>query len=252
MFDESLYAEMRARPEYQAKRQADAPSYAWDTLIEQFIRLGDPAIVAPHVSQSTAQTEEALRVIASESRFHRRLLVRELIDVVRKAEEKPGLRWARTVTSTQDLERVYVFLIFSKPPGESYEAYRTHRIAVLHAYCRCAKLKFPEASTFVGIATDHPIKDYPGGSEDLFIYRCSEFTEEERLETERYRNELGILPDSLEAQHKHDDEFPSGQALEPDSFEANSANNGARDENRRRKHKRNVAKASRRRNRRKK
>jgi len=57
-------------PEYIAKKRVDQPSYEWDKLIEQFIRLGDPALVAPlGYNQESRETEEALRIIAERISF---------------------------------------------------------------------------------------------------------------------------------------------------------------------------------------
>jgi hypothetical protein len=253
-FDESLYPELRNRPEYLAKKRADKPSYFWDRLIEQFIRLGDPKVVDPGIAQNNALTEEALRTIASESRFRRRLLVRTLRGALLKAEKSPALKWfARAFAAPEMSDRVYIFLIFTKSEADSYEQYRRYRISVLHAYCRIAKLKFSSANTFVGIALDHPVRDYTGSSEDLFIYKSDSLTNEERAETERYQRELGILSDSLELQHMHVDEFPAvavEERQQPD-LERQRADSG-QERARNRKLKQKMAKASRRRNRGKK
>lgn len=253
-FDESLYPSLRQRPEYRAKQIADEPSYAWDKLVEGFIRLGDPKVIDPEFVQDNQQTEEGLRIIASESRFRRRLLVGSLRDVLIKAEESHSGGWiARAVAAAEGSGRIYIFLIFPKLSKDRYESYRKYRVSVLHAYCRCAKLRFPDADTFVGIAFDHPSKDYAGSSEDLFIYRCAVLSDEERAETEKYRKELNILADSLVPQKLHEDEFP--QILERERKAAGSeiksqAKSGERA--RHLKRKRDMAKASRRRNRKKK
>jgi hypothetical protein len=253
-FDESLYPSIRERPEYQAKKQADRASYFWDKLIEGFIRLGDPKIVNPDFVQDNAQTEEALRIIASESRFRRRMLTDAFREALLKAKEKPMLRWmARSFAVTEDSDRVYVFLIFPKSDGDTYEKYRKYRVSVLHAYCRCLKLKFPVANTFVGLAFDHPLKSYKGSSEDLFIYKCETLTDAELQETERYRRELNILPDTLELQRAHADEFPPPtQNADSSPFEHDQQKTPRQDPSARRKRKRAIAKASRRRNRGKK
>ena len=164
------------------------------------------------------------------------------------------LKFYRSSASSQDQERVYVFLVVPKPLGEDYQEYRKHRVAMLHAYCRCAKLKFPTATTFIGLGLDHPVKDYEGMSEDLFVYQCDELSEEERTELEEHRRELGILGDGLETTNVHDDEFPVETAPSDPSGIA-----GAHDRDRlgvrreqRKKHKRAITKASRVRTRRKK
>lgn len=251
-FPESLFDGMRARPEYRAKKEADATSYAWDKVIEQFIHLGDPTLAGPDFSQTNQETEKALRIMASESRFRRRLLVSELRGALLKVVDKPGVRLARTFTAKEAADRVYIFLIAPRLNAETYEDYRRHRIAVLHAYCRCAKLKFPRATTFVGIGLDHPAKQHTGSSEDLYVYECAELTEKARLETEKFRRELGLLPDTLEPQHRHEDEFPSPPAGEYAIVEGSPMRVDARARDRRRKNKTRMVKESRRRNRRKK
>jgi len=230
-------------------------SYFWDELIERFIRIGDPKLAGAHIKQTNAELEEGLRIIASENRFNRRMLARSLREAVIKAAEHPGKRWVRVTTASQDPKRVYIFLVLPRRPTESYEEYRQFRPAVLHAYCRCAQLRFPGATTFIGIGLDHPVKHYEGGSEDLYIYEPkAALSDEERQEVEKYRKELGILPDDLKASHRHDDEFPSpptpGSSLDAFIGEARAA--GAREHAKRRKAKQQMAKESRRRNRRKK
>ncbi|MGF6774927.1 hypothetical protein [Paraburkholderia sp. GAS334] len=208
IFDESHFDGLIRRPEYIAKKRLDRPSYEWDRLIEQFIQLGDPALVAPpgH-AQENHETEEALRVIASESRFQRRILIDVIRGLLLRAREEDG-RAARLFTTEQNPERVYVFLSVPKRGHETYEEYRRYRMAVLHAYCRCAKLKCPDGKLFIGIALDHPNKDYPGASEDLFVYECIDLDDETRTELEHFRAELGILADSSELKRMRASEYP--------------------------------------------
>jgi len=248
-FDESLYPSLQERPEYRAKLIADKPSYAWDMLIEGFIQLGDPKIVDPSFEQNNEDTAEGLRIIASESRFRRRMLIGSLREVMEKAAQSKAGGWnARTVIS-EGSNLVYIFLIFPKLAKDDYAAYRKYRIAVLHAYCKIAKLKFPDANTFVGIAFDHPLKDYSGGSEDLFIYKSDVLSEQERADMENYQKELGILPDSLIPQKLHEDEFP--QILEKER-QSTALRKTSKDRSRVKKQKRHLVKGSRRKNRRKK
>lgn len=251
-FDESHFESLRNRPEYRAKKEADSPSYVWDEIIERFIRLGDPKLAGEHFKQTNQELEEGLRIIASESRFNRRLLTRALRGAFVKAVERPGKRLARVVTAAQDPKRVYIFIVLPERPEESYDRYRQHRVAVLHAYCRCAQLRFPNATTFIGIGMDHPVKGYKGSSEDLFIYRPTPLTEAERQELERIRGEIGILPDDLEAWRTHDDEFPSVPACPARSLVDWDAKAVAKQRVQERKRKRKLVKEARRKNRRKK
>jgi hypothetical protein len=252
-FDESIYPSLQQRSEYRAKQIVDKPSYVWDELIERFIRLGDPKIVDPEFVQNNAETEEGLRIIASESRFRRRMLVGSLREVMLKAAENSSGGWiARTVTA-EGSNLVYIFLIFAKLEKDSYDSYRKYRVAVLHAYCKSAKLKFPEAGTFVGIAFDHPLKNYSGASEDLVIYRSESLSSEDRADIEAHRKELNIFSASLIPQNLHQDEFP--QVLEKERANArpdSKVREASKERARSKKRKRDAVKASRRKNRKKK
>lgn len=251
-FDESHFENLRNRSEYRAKKEADRPSYVWDELVERFIRLGDPQLAGEHFKQTSQELEEGLRIIASESRFNRRLLARALRDALVRAVERPGRRFARVVTAAQYPERVYIFLVLPARPEESYDEYRRYRVAMLHAYCRCAQLRFSDAKTFIGIGIDHPVKSYKGGSEDLFIYQPKALTDAELQAVEKFRGELGILPDDLKAWHTHDDEFPSAPTATAGSLLDGDVNAGTRQRARDHKRKRKLAKEARRKNRRKK
>lgn len=251
-FGERLFDGLRSRPEYRRKKEADRVSYSWDELIEKFILIGDPAIAGVPLHQTNKELEEGLRIIASENRLSRRLLARSLRGALVSAADHPGKRWARIGAAAQDPERVYTFIVLPVRAEESYDQYREFRRAVLHAYCRCAQLRFPNAKTFIGIGVDHPIKDYEGGSEDLMVYQPEPLTEEVRQELEKRRKELGILPDDLKVSHTHDDEFPNV----PESPARSSQDGDVKADGRRRardlKRKRKLIKAARRKNRRKK
>ena len=250
-FDESHFASLRSRPEYRAKKEADGPSYGWDKLVESFIRLGDPKLAGKHFEQTSQELEEGLRIIASENRFQRRLLVRALRGALASAVQRPGRRFAR-VAAAQEAKRVYIFLILPARSEETYDEYRQHRVAMLHAYCRCAQLRFPNATSFIGIGFDHPVKNYNGGSEDLCVYLPKTLTAADRQEVEKFRSELDILPDDLKLWHNHDDEFPSTLAAPARSLLGEDINAGSREQAREHMRKRKLVKKARRKNRRKK
>ena len=245
-FDESHYSTLKARPEYIDMRRQNLQSQFWDHLIEQFIRLGDPSIVHPDFIQHNNDTEHALRLMAGESRFRRRLLTESIRDVLDAAKSSPGLRRVRLFSTKQDSNVVYIFLVMPKLSTESYEDYRRHRMAMLHAYGRCAKLRFPDGSIFIVLGFDHPVKTYDGFSEDLFVFSCGNWDEEARLEAEKYRKEFGILEDNANVFEGHRYEFP--QLPETDKASVSSRKIAAKMKMKN-KNKSKIAKASRRRNR---
>lgn len=207
VFDGSHYEGLLNSPEYRRKKRADSTSYFWDGLIDHFIRLGDPSIAPLGVQSAPAEVEEALRHLAAESRFRRRLLTTALKGAFERAMHAP--RAARVFRTTQDPDPAYVFLVVGKPDDLTYEEYRKYRVALLSAYCRTAKLTSPESNTFVGLAVDHPNKDYEGNSEDLMVWVQQEWTDEIKATVQQMREELGILGQNMLVSSGHQDEFPA-------------------------------------------
>lgn len=242
IFDDSHYPGLIRRPEYRAKRIQDERSRAWDDLIEKLIRLGDPKLIHPAIEQPNHETEQALRLMAAESRFRRHLLTESLVDMLGAAAEEPGKRRARIFSTREQSDLVYIFLVTPRLPSETDADYRRHRVAMLHAYCRCAKLRFPQSDTFIGLGLDHPAKDYEMSSEDVIVFTCDEYSPEERAEAKRFQRELGILGDGLVMMEGYATEYHPAPAIRPTA--------GANQNDRSKKRKAKLAKASRRRNRR--
>lgn len=242
VFDESHYRALRARTEYQAKRRQDERSRAWDDMIERFIRLGDPQLAFPGVQQSSHDTEVALRLMAAESRFRRCLLVDSLVEMLTAAADEPGRRRARVFTTLEQPDLVYIFLVTPHRQDETHQEYRQHRVALLHAYCRCAKLRFPQAINFVAIGFDHPARVEPMASEDVVVFTCEHYTDEQRIEAEAFQREFGLLGDGFIARTAKAQEFaanappPRGGPSEKSALEL-------------KKRRMKIAKASKRRNR---
>lgn len=205
-FDGSFYARLKTEPGYRRKKIADKVSYEWDRLIERFLEYGDPGLNKAFVDQSNAETETGLRLLAAESRFRRRQLATSFLGALMRVEA--GGRIGRLVYGGVADETVFVFVVVSKRANETYDEYRSHRMAVLHAYVQTARLKAPLGTTFVGIAFDNPNKDYEGGSEDMFVLSRSSWTAEELAELEQKRKELGLWGSAMEYSRYRQDEFP--------------------------------------------
>lgn len=206
MFDLGHFKALTRDPAYGRKKEADRISYEWDALIDRFLRHGDPSIHGAFAGQEPSESEQGLRLMAAETRFRRRQLAESFIGALRRAE--PGQRLGRLVYRGVANETVYVFVVAAKKAGESYDEYRQYRIGLLHAYVRTAKLVAPLGTTFVGLAFDNQHKDYPGGSEDLFVLVKAEWTEAELAELEARRQELGLWSAAMEMSHFRQDEFP--------------------------------------------
>lgn len=184
--EEGFWERLVENPQYIAKKAADKISYAWDRLIEHFVSHADPATMA--------DSERALRYLASESRFSRRNLSEYLIGALRK-DVPPGDRFARCGASADDPTRCYVFLVLPRPPFvETYEEYRVGRRNLLQSYCAVAKLIAPDATMIIGIAAE-PSGTVGGGSEDLVAMDASaeHWTEEREREARQIQADIGIF-----------------------------------------------------------
>lgn len=206
MFDNSHYAHLQANPRYQAKKRSDEASRGWDELIDVFTTYGDPTVEIAGISSPPAEVERALRFMAGESRFRRRILSSVVRQAIRLTP--PGRSHTRLYAGSEQPNPAYVIVVASKLDDETYDEYRERRRMNLAAYCRVAKLPLPNSSVFVGIGIDHPIKDYPGKSEDLFVYEQRVWNDEVMRETERIRDGLQILGERQTVSHASAQEFP--------------------------------------------
>lgn len=216
-FDESHWEDLHQRPEYTAKKRADKTSYLWDSLIDRFIKEGDPGLMGPTATNDEMET--ALRIIASRSRFERRILSDVLMAAWEAARANPGVRRVRLFSTLQQPELAFVFLTDPLLPHESYVDYRQRRSSFLQIYLQCAKLRMPAATTFVGMAFDHPVKDYAGFSEDLAIYQWTEGAEVDMAALRRLADDVGILAEDLQLQRSWAQDFPQQDSVAQKAME---------------------------------
>jgi hypothetical protein len=126
-------------PQYLSKKSADEVSYFWDELIERFARLGRPDLVPLPGLRAMEDTEPALREMAAESRFSRRILAGSLVDLLQRLT--PDQARTRVFVSPSTEERAYVFLAapFRQSEFASYDEYRQSRAMKLAAYVSVAR-----------------------------------------------------------------------------------------------------------------
>lgn len=204
VFDESHWPSLASDPRYLAKKAADQVSYFWDALVDRFIKTAHPKYASAEATLE--QQEHGLRLLASTTRFERRNLSEALLEIRRSAAGHPITMRARLYSSVQSPEIGYVFLIFPKLASSTYPEYRAERLACLQTYLMCARLKLKDASTFVGVAIDHPDKDYEGGSEDLGIFEFDETHDLEELR--RIAKSAGILHEDSPLVRRRSSEYP--------------------------------------------
>lgn len=257
---EGIWEEVSASPQLRAKKEADRISYAWDNLIEHFIRNASlpPVGLGIDSAHYAEGLELALRTMAAETRLSRRQLAAALIDV--RARSGPRRAYARVLRSDTFPDTTYVFLAEPKPSQESYEDYRRYRVARLFAYCKVAPLKAPNARQVIGIAFDSVDPDRLDGSEDVVYLDVGERTPEMEQEAREVQQEFDILQDeNIQQMRVRGWEYPDSPAdalrIEEQSEQADralSAQTRARERAKKKKRKEKMEKLSKTRNRRKK
>jgi len=177
--EEGSWRKFVSSEEYQAKKIANQVSYIWDKLIEYqtgFIQEGTALSIDPDTGEDTPGTfdnqETIVRTLAEESRFHRRLLSESLNEVVHMNLPPMG-RFARIVLQSANPRRAHVFVVMSRPRRWTYDSFRDFRRATLIAYCNAVKLKYPNVSECVGIASE-PASSRRSSQDFFFVELGSE------------------------------------------------------------------------------
>jgi hypothetical protein len=189
---DDLWGAIQKKPEYKNKKKADHDSYVWDRLIQRFCNDVISDNLEPGSSPSNA--ELALRTMARECRFSRRILGQAF---------KEFLDESRTTGIARMLEApsgvVYVFL--AAPRGFD----RRTRQAELGNRCFVARGLHHSATTVVGIATERYSPD--GSSLDLCQMRLPNWTTKHQQVMEAMQADLGYFVNPRRSV-SHEDEYP--------------------------------------------
>jgi hypothetical protein len=208
-FEEGIWGEFDHNPQRVARLEADAVSYHWDALIEEFSK---------HAIHGTQQfvtkggffdSERAIRFLAMESRFSRRVLASTFIAM---QMDTPGSHKRIRIFHDQNNTAAnnYIFLLFPSNhhfPKTTYDEYRLIRRIYLEVCCRVAKLKLPEIKRIIGIAVESGNRLLTS-SEDLLVYEFDDWNKdwENRARQEQQDFKILLAPDSGTTSHR---EYPN-------------------------------------------
>jgi hypothetical protein len=209
IIDDTLWRAFTNKKQYKAKKKADRDSFVWDRIIESFcgdIINGD-IIVGNNLldenfprnlmfGRTLNDSERAIRIMARESRFSRRILGKSFMQFMKLASaKKVRARMFRSLS-----EVVYVFL--ACPHGED----RQFRVAELGLRCIIARSKFPNNPTIVGIATEQYIPN-KGYSFDAMALYLPNWTPQDQTRAEEMEKEFGYFSNPV-VKNRHEDEYP--------------------------------------------
>ena len=207
--EEGIWESYIENPQYLAKKEADEVSYLWDFIIERFTEHSIKGTQYLPNPNGVSGTEQAIRMMAKERRFFRRILSKSLSDLVAKPEGN-GVR-RRFAKSPENEEAGYAFLAMRKEDGMNEDEYRKMRRELLYAMCLVYKYRFPELKIITGLATE--TSDCVSNnrySEDVVSYQADELSEQEKEDAEYLSKEMGILDGKNTAWYNaSDQEYPT-------------------------------------------
>lgn len=203
-----LWHQVCADQQFQRGMQENQVSFLWDGLIEYLTKhyLDETLEFGNELTMS--EWEVLVRLMASETRFYRRVLSEEIIrrvDSVRAGEQfKIG-----TILPSENPEIQYVLLVGPGSTEEEHAAYREDRGRELQLRCVAAKAARPTSRYFVGIALDG--KQAGGGSEDFCLIDTEGWGDDDIAGAQRVQKELGyFLPGKMVETAIQVDEYPEG------------------------------------------
>ncbi|MDD3940728.1 MAG: hypothetical protein PHQ01_04125 [Candidatus Pacebacteria bacterium] len=194
-FDEGSWEIFNKNPRKILHRTKNQISYLWDGIIEHF---------SDYTGDNFQETEKIMRFLASEPRFHRRILSKQFNDVFFSDARKNNPRYI--VLEKNNNELGYVFLPFSNEFSYSYEEYRKIRIGMLQDYCKVAKLRFPTLKNIIGISMEPLIPHKENTSFDAVYCNVDGWTEKDEEEAEEIKKIFSLSGDKIN--HEYEKEYP--------------------------------------------
>jgi hypothetical protein len=193
--DDTLWRGIQQKPEFKRRKEADRESYTWDKLIEL---LADPS--AKSVGEAGPQLNEvelALRAMARENRFARRLLGRGVREFLQQATA--GNLRSRLLTGPSGV--IYVLVFFASDEDDRY------RIAELGNRCFIARHKAGVGDIVVGVGISK-YAPHSGSASDLVYLYLPNWSAADDETAIRMTADLGFF-EGTSAQHSHEDEYPA-------------------------------------------
>ena len=192
---DGLWQEMFARPEFQNRKTLDRESYVWDALVEQ---LSDPnAKPIEGSSAELSELERALRAMARENRFGRRVLGQGLREFLEKAVA--GQLRSRVLVGPSGV--IYVLVRFQGADDAQY------RRAELGNRCFLARHMVGTGDTIVGVGIGEYVPGR-GSTSDLIYMHLPSWSAEDDEHANRMKAALGFF-DGASVQNSHKNEFPA-------------------------------------------
>ncbi len=178
---------------YRKRQQANKDSYLWDKIIQNTSQyaLNDEVIGN---QQHDFGNKSAIFEMAKEPRIFRRGLSKKIKESIQNFPEsiQPITRKMLLIHSF-DSDKAYVFLQLKIKDFEKNEKQsRIKRVECLKIACGCAKNKFDNFNTIVGIVI-YPPKYTNKCYEDFIVLNCSKWTHSNKIYYEHMNQNFGFF-----------------------------------------------------------
>jgi hypothetical protein len=203
--DPDLWATVEASSAFLAGREANKVSQLWDGLIEyinghylnETLEFGNDHAMSEH--------ERLVRTLAGETRFHRRVLSKAILERAEFAKTQA----ISTLLPSDQPDVGYVLYIGKGDQGKDHAAYRADRARELQMRCHAAKAVTPDRRFIVGIAMD--ARGVKGSSEDFIYLDTGEWTAEDIQKAQQLRTDMGYFKGGNPVLPLPEDEYPGSR-----------------------------------------
>ncbi len=195
LFDDTIWAGLQNETAFKRRKEADRDSYVWDRLIEG---LADPSAKSVEGPGPTLnELEFALRRMALETRFHRRILGRGVGEFLTAARARHLA--SRILAAPSGV--IYVLVYFpAKAQPEDRRAEVTGR-------CFIARQRLGQGAAAVGIGLSDHVRGIESAS-DLIYLDFSKWSEVDEQVANDLKAKASFFANAR-TWHRHDDEYPT-------------------------------------------
>ena len=175
--EDGAWFDLLDRPEFQRKKKADQKSYIWDAIIQEFSHHTLAGTLYKTTISANA-TEHALRIMAAENRFHRRVLGERILEKIQTIRH--DMIGVRILTSPGNRDTSYIFVLYPRSKDISDDDYRVERRAFISDYCYVYSYLHPGMRNIIGITTESGL-GLDRRSHDLLYVPSRNWTPQEEM-----------------------------------------------------------------------
>ncbi len=200
LVDENAWSEYSTSVGHKASLNANRISYNIDLVIEHFTHAYESGEMIVGQELTKSEHESALRLLASESRFGRRIIGSGFTSIFNEPETHTV--WASTVPSVANKDVRYVFLTYPEAPTEvPIEQMERSVLDHMSHHLLVARGIFREQSIVIGIAV--PNRDCSLRSHFIRILDGNDWTADDFIGSAELQVATGIFSNMVEEKTLH-------------------------------------------------